>query len=164
MIDSNPDRVKLLQRFLSKVTVGKRSECWLWTGTKIYGYGRIILDGKNRAAHHISLMFFKDVNLDIFSHKIQTDHICHNPSCVNPAHLRVCDKSQNTINRMKRKKNKSSNYYGVSKKKNGWEVSIKKNNKRHYLGFFANEKDAALAYDKASRKIHKEYGVRNFGN
>jgi len=90
------------------------------------------------------------------------DHKNHNRIDNRRENLRVCTPSQNQYNRAGL--NKTSKYKGVfwHKKDKRWRSAISKNKKRYYLGSFKKEEDAAKAYDKASRKMHREFGFTNF--
>ncbi len=71
------------ERFWEKVN--KTEGCWLWTGCcdKRDGYGIFrVKDGKRRA--HI---FAYETLVGPIHEGKELDHLCHNPSCVNPAHL-----------------------------------------------------------------------------
>jgi len=67
--------------------------------------------------------------------------------------LRVVTHAENMRNRRKQK-NTSSKYIGVSlrKNRNSWDANIRINGKKHYLGSFKDELDAAVAYDAAAKK------------
>jgi len=83
-----------LNRILSHVEQNG-SECWEWVAHKNdKGYGQVKLQNKLYWAHRL---FFA-----IFAEEIPEgdtiDHTCRNPSCVNPAHLRLCSHSENTAN------------------------------------------------------------------
>lgn len=57
--------------------------CWLWQGKRDKaGYGRLRRDGRDWLAHRWSYEFFV---APIGS--LVLDHLCREPSCVNPAHL-----------------------------------------------------------------------------
>lgn len=58
--------------------------CWLWTGTtNALGYGRVTMAGQSMAAHRASFVAFRGP----IPAGLELDHLCRNPSCVNPAHL-----------------------------------------------------------------------------
>lgn len=91
-----------------------------------------------------------------------TDHINRNGLDNRKENLRICTYSQNQANTEK--------YEGVSKYKGvclhsrgkKYVASLKHNYKYYYLGVYDNEIDAAKAYDKAAKKIYKEFAVLNF--
>jgi hypothetical protein len=58
----------------------------------------------------------------------------------------------------------SSKYRGVTWKKidSKWQARIKYDGKRHSLGYFEDEEEAARAYDKAARAHHVEKAQLNF--
>jgi hypothetical protein len=66
--------------------------------------------------------------------------------------------------RKKISKSCSSKYKGIHwfKRYRKWSATIRFENKRIFLGYFQNEIDAALAYDEAARKFHKEFACLNF--
>lgn len=61
---------------------------------------------------------------------------------------------------------KTSEYVGVSRSKKvpkkPWRATIYHMNKQHYIGYFATEKDAALAYDKKALELFGEGAKLNF--
>jgi len=60
------------------------SPCWHWTGAKNnLGYGQLRVEGRTRYAHRV---FYEDFIGPIPEDR-EIDHLCRNPSCVNPAHL-----------------------------------------------------------------------------
>ena len=67
--------------------------CWNWMGTKRSGYGRLSVAGRWIAAHRLSYQLLKG---EIPSDK-ELDHLCHNPSCVNPEHLEAVTHGENLI-------------------------------------------------------------------
>lgn len=91
-----------------------------------------------------------------------TDHIDGNRLNNIRENLRVCTARQNRSN-MKKHSGKSK-FKGVSfhKKANKFRSVICVNYKQHHLGFFVNEVDAALAYDKAAREHFGDFAHPNF--
>lgn len=74
------------RRFWSFVTKGSNDECWIWNGSRNkYGYGKIRTLTAQLFAHRLSYEMHKG---PIPDGQI-VRHMCHNPPCVNPAHLLV---------------------------------------------------------------------------
>lgn len=92
----------------------------------------------------------------------QTDHIDGNGLNNQIGNLRMCNHSQNAMNR-KRSKNNSSGFKGVSWNKNDkkWKSSIKINQHNIGLGNFINIIDAANAYNEATQKYFGEFACPN---
>lgn len=90
------------------------------------------------------------------------DHINHNLLDNRRINLRVCTHAENMLNRKTYANNKTG-YKGVSwhKGKNKFGAGIRANNKKYFLGYFENAKEAAQAYNEASLKYHKEFGSLN---
>jgi hypothetical protein len=78
--------------------------------------------------------------------------------------LRLATHSQNSCNTRRDKSNTYSRYRGVSfsKRKSKWFSAIRANGRKLWLGYFNNEIDAAVAYDEAARKYHKDFAQLNF--
>ena len=72
-----------VDRFWSHVDKTSSDEgCWLWTGTAYpAGYGKL---GEGVYAHRFS---WEMHNSRVVPNGLQTQHLCNNPPCVNPAHL-----------------------------------------------------------------------------
>jgi hypothetical protein len=81
-----------LERFFKHVN--KTDGCWLWTGTKSdKGYGIFYLNGKRARAHRLA---YESIIQEV-PNGFQLDHLCRNPSCVNPSHLEIVTSRENTI-------------------------------------------------------------------
>ncbi len=66
--------------------------CWYWRGSfNNKGYGQFKVDGKMLLAHRVS---YELANGPIPDGRI-IRHSCHNPACVNPAHLQVGTQQDN---------------------------------------------------------------------
>jgi hypothetical protein len=71
-------------RFRWLYNADRETGCWLWTGPKDkLGYGNFGFQGRGYGAHRAAyLLFIGDV-----PEGMELDHLCRNPSCVNPSHL-----------------------------------------------------------------------------
>lgn len=83
------------------------------------------------------------------------DHVDGNGLDNRRKNLRIATKQENNRNTRKRLDGKTSKYKGVCKHNNGFTAQISINAKRIYLGYFKNEIDAAICYNKAA--------IKNFG-
>lgn len=80
------------KRLMSGFTIDKRTECWLWTGTKYRnGYGWIKVFGKVISAHRYSYELHKGPIPD----GNEVLHSCDVKHCINPDHLRIGSHSEN---------------------------------------------------------------------
>lgn len=86
------------------------------------------------------------------------DHIDRNELNNLESNLRLCTKSQNAQNISISVRNKSG-VIGVwwMEKDSAWGANIQVNNKRHYLGSFADKNDAIVARLKAEKEYCKEF-------
>jgi hypothetical protein len=96
--------------FWSKVH--KTTTCWLWTAhTDRDGYGTITANKRQYRAHRYSLI--------IHGHTVPKTskvlHTCDNPSCVNPAHLKIGTQQQNIVDRQNKKRQAVGERVGASK-------------------------------------------------
>lgn len=83
-----------LRRFSQKYEVDVESGCWNWTAAKgVGGYGRFRSGGREPIVlpHRWSYEHYVGPIPD----GLQIDHLCRNPSCVNPAHLEAVTASEN---------------------------------------------------------------------
>lgn len=82
--------IDLPDRFWPKVK--KTKNCWIWTGTKnARGYGVIWTGGRMALAHRV----IHDLLKIEINNGLEFDHLCRNPSCVNPAHLEAVTHQEN---------------------------------------------------------------------
>lgn len=78
------------------------------------------------------------------------------------ANLRICSGKENARNaRLQRRLNKASRYKGVGWFKTDWRAQIRIDGNLLYLGTFAAEVEAALAYDEAARKFFGDFAATN---
>ena len=91
-----PDHSELLRRLDAKWIPEPNTGCWLWMGTiNPIGYGILNtgIPGATRMAHRWSWT----LRVGEIPPGMVLDHRCRVRSCVNPDHLRVVTKAQNTL-------------------------------------------------------------------
>lgn len=87
-----PDYPTTADRFWAKVE--KTETCWLWTGAKnTMGYGGISVKGTMIPAHRYSYELLREA----IPEGLHIDHLCRNPSCVNPDHLEPVTCKENVL-------------------------------------------------------------------
>lgn len=73
--------------------------------------------------------------------------------------LRICTASENSVNWHRRSAKKSCAFRGVSRHSaTRWRVKL---DNRH-LGLFADQTEAARAYDREALRVHGEFAITNF--
>lgn len=84
-----------VQRWVAKIALPVEEEdCWEWIGAKNEtGYGKFNLLGKAVRAHRFGYQAFVGPIPD----GLVLDHVCRNPGCVNPIHLRAVTQRENTL-------------------------------------------------------------------
>lgn len=116
--------------------------------------------GKHRPCRWVLLMHRFIVNAPPGK---QVDHEDNDGLNNARSNLRICTNAEN--NRAKKTKSLgvSSRYRGVSfcKARNKWVANIRVNDIQKHLGRFISEKDAAAAYDKASKQFYGQYNQTN---
>lgn len=93
----------------------------------------------------------------------EVDHRDRNGLNCQRKNMRICTRSQNMCN-CRPHRNSTSQYKGVYwyKALRKWHSRISVAGEQIHLGYFMSEMDAALAYDNAARKYHKEFAYLNF--
>jgi hypothetical protein len=91
---------KVLKDFQRRVTPGDPAQCWAWPGTvSLKGYGTLpVPEFHYFLAHRVAYAL---------SHNVDPGpqcvlHTCDNPPCVNPAHLWLGSKSDNSRDRTRK--------------------------------------------------------------
>lgn len=138
-----------------------RLRAWKWwplvtTTGKIYAYRPVSRDG-----HDTTVLMHREL-MDS-PKRLLVDHIDGNGLNNQRGNLRTASGTQNNGNRIKLK-GTSSQYKGVSwsKSKKKWVAAIKCDGKTKFLGYFADEDEAARKYDVEALKVFGEFARPNF--
>ena len=116
------------------------------------GSWQIFYKKKHYLAHRV--IWFLHSGNDPLEQEI--DHIDRNPSNNRLDNLRLATRSQNCTNKITCS---ASGYRGVKKHHKGkrWQACIQ----RKHLGYFSTKEEAALAFDKAAKKLYGEFAFLN---
>ena len=88
------ERTSVKQRFDAKWIPEPNTGCWLWTAsTRRGGYGGFWSGGKTVRAHRYAYERWVGPIPD----GLELDHLCRNPTCVNPDHLEPVTHRENTL-------------------------------------------------------------------
>jgi hypothetical protein len=138
---------------------------WKWrvhpNGWGMYAYRRFVTpDGKHhrRFLHH-EVMGFKPPK------GLVVDHADGNPLNCSRSNLRLCTHAQNDVNKPANRTQKSSKYKGVSHIRNllsrPWRVRISYENKKYFLGHFADEYSAMKMYNVWAYRLYGKFAYLN---
>jgi hypothetical protein len=85
------------ERFLRQVDLS--GDCWLWVGTKqTKGYGQFWFNGRGVLAHR----WLHEEMYGPISDDMTVDHTCGTKTCVNPAHMEIVSRAENSRRRHER--------------------------------------------------------------
>jgi len=133
------------QRFRDKVDFSAGVDgCWIWTAYRDRdGYGVFNLDGRRQKAHRLAYEWSTGQQLG----DLQVDHICHNPACVRPDHLRTATNKENAEHRGGAQRNSRSGVRGVfwDKRKRRWRALVGHHGKNINVGYFDSLAEAEAA-------------------
>lgn len=82
------DHVSDWDRFWARVEIGV---CWTWIGSTDRGYGVFGAQGRYFRAHRWAW----EALVGPIPEGLHLDHLCRNPSCVNPDHLEPVTQAEN---------------------------------------------------------------------
>ena len=92
---------------------------------------------------------------------MQVDHINGNTLDNRKSNLRICTGSQNIRNRGPKPGKYKGVYLRKDRIKKRWRARIEIDKKRIELGHFTTAEEAAIVYNKAAEKYHKEFAYIN---
>lgn len=90
---SGSRKFSLQERF--ELLTDKSGECWIWTGSRAKGYGRLTAFGRVMKAHRLSW----ELHYGPIPDKMLVCHLCDNPPCVRPEHLWLGNDKENLADR-----------------------------------------------------------------
>lgn len=128
-----------------------RNYCWF------FSYGYVIANKINRTGFIRLHRFVLNAPDDMF-----VDHINHKPEDCRKINLRLATPTENNLNQVLRRDNKSG-CTGVCwhKAANKWSVEIKYNKQRIYLGLYENLDEAIKVRKDAEEKYFGEFSYDN---
>ena len=138
-----PHLAKADARFWSKVV--KTESCWLWGSSKNQcGYGTF---GIGRGQQWLAHRYAWTTIIGVIGDGKHLDHICHNPACVNPEHLREVTNKQNHEHFKGAFATSKTGIRGVSldKARGLWKAAVTHNYKQHLVGRYATIEEAEAA-------------------
>lgn len=142
---------------------------WKWHAVEVKNkhlpstwYARRMTSGF-RQQNRKNIMMHNEIGQRAYLSVSTYDHSDHNGLNNIRSNLRPCTSSQNNCNQRKRH-GTTSKYKGLTwiPKRRKWKVMITVNGEHKFVGEFADEIEAAKAYDEAARKYHGAFGWLNF--
>jgi len=89
------DRGKpLIERFMKRVEI-QPDGCWMWTGATTRGYGQFSV--AHTAGRRVAHRWSYEYHVGPIPEGLTIDHLCRNPSCVNPEHLEAVTIHENLM-------------------------------------------------------------------
>lgn len=121
----------------------------------VQGYVATKIDGKRIYLHRFLMNMPNGKEIDHINGNRLDNRICN---------LRICSHSENQRNKGKLIGQYTSNYKGICWRKfqKQWRATIRFKNRKHLIGYFKNEIDAAIAYDLWARELHGKFARLNF--
>lgn len=137
-----------LSRFWEKVDKLGPTECWIWSGARIKGYGVIKIHGRNFLAHRFSWT----INHEEIPIGMLACHHCDNPPCVNPAHVFLGTVADNSADMVR--KNRQADQCG----ENGPGVKLTLGEVKDIRASFLPQRELARRYGLNQSSISR---IRN---
>jgi len=149
------DYQKFFVELMYKYNAGKT------LGGKVYVKRNLTINGKNTVRY-----LHRDI-MGITNSKVQVDHINGDGLDNRKSNLRLATPKENGYNRRANVMSGDSRYKGVTRRKDRtncskpWKARIGVDGDRIAIGYYATEKEAAMAYNEAALKYHREFARLN---
>ncbi len=157
-------RIKLTRRKYAIVDVDdfERVNQYKWHCTS-FGYARRTASKRSEKGRKRVAIWMHNVVRPV-PEGMTVDHINRSRLDNRTANLRGVTREQNTWNRKFVKKGSKTRYTGIhwNKKVKKWNVRLRIEGRRKSFGYYADEVEAASAYDAVAKKYRREYAVLNF--
>ncbi len=148
-------RLTVEERLYSKVN--KTLECWIWTASRTPGgYGQIRITGKSLAAHRVSWELANGPIPD----GLCVLHLCDIRPCINPAHLFLGTKADNTRDMLAKGRDASGERNGSKTKPDRIARGERRWNARLNAALVAQIRLEYAAGGISQRSIARKFGVR----
>ena len=129
------------ESFLARTEPLLWSSCIVWTGNlNSAGYGQLRVNGRLVKAHRYAW----EREHGPIPDGMFIDHICHERSCVNVAHLRLATPQQNSQNLSGAQSGRDLPR-GVTRSGRGYAARVQRNGRNHHLGTFDTPELASAA-------------------
>jgi hypothetical protein len=128
-----------------------------------YGYAKRAAPNRTGKGRKQVIVYMHKLLCPVPEGKI-ADHINRNSLDNRKANLRPATQKQNVWNRKFIRKGGKTRYNGIrwDKNREKWQVRLTINGRRESFGYYADEIEAAKAYDMAAKRYRGEYAVLNF--
>lgn len=84
-----------VDRVLARTTMPNLVDCWIWNGAINHGGYGIVQVGRGIGTDRTHRVVYEAL-VGPIPEGMTLDHLCFNPACVNPAHLDLVTRSENT--------------------------------------------------------------------
>ena len=123
-------------------SIERKGDCLIWVGAlNNHGYGQVWDGGKVILAHRYAW----EREHGQIQPGMLVDHTCHNPPCVEVAHLRPATVSENNSNHQGASRNNKLGVRNVSRARGGFVAEVRKDGVKYRKTFSTLEEAAAHA-------------------
>lgn len=87
-----------IARIFWRIEADPETGCWNWLGPVQNGYGQFFINGKQELAHRaLYAWLVEPIERGLGNNRLQLDHACNTPTCVNPAHMKLTTARENIL-------------------------------------------------------------------